>query len=67
MNRHDIAGIGLAGESAVEFIDRLPAVQVQRLGHCAPLIVILMDALEGGLRAIASRDVSGETIGSLAG
>src|SRR5579872_1478541 len=54
----DIAARRLAGESAVQFVDRLPAVQMQWLSDGRHLILLLPDALKGRHRSIPRGDLA---------
>src|SRR5690606_6421108 len=47
----------LAGEGAVDLVNKLPALEVQRLGDGGDLVLAVADALEGGSRAVAGRDL----------
>ena len=46
MHRSHVGARRLAGEGAVQFVDALPAVQVQRLGDSRDLVLLVTDALE---------------------
>ncbi len=59
VQRRDVAGPLLAGEGAVQLVDQLPALQVQRLGHGDRLVGAGADALIGAFGAVARRDVPG--------
>src|SRR5271154_5033651 len=57
----------LAREGAIELVDHLEAVQPQRFGHRADLILIGLDALEGRFRPISRRDVPRLAVARYAG
>src|SRR6266852_9317322 len=57
MHRSHVGARRLAGEGAVQFVDALPAVQVQRLGDSRDLVSLVTDALERGHRAVAGGDL----------
>jgi hypothetical protein len=61
--RGDVARARLALDRAVQLVDQLPALQVERLGDRDRLVLTGADALEGGFRSIAGRPAFGPSPG----
>src|SRR3954470_10914616 len=59
VHRCHVSAVGTAREGAVEFVDDLPALEGQRLGHGGGLVLPAVHALEGGRVAVAGSDVEG--------
>jgi hypothetical protein len=64
MDFGDVPAWLLTVKGAIEFVDRLPTVQVERFRHGADLVLAFANALIRGCAAVAGRDQCGLASGA---